>query len=482
MKDRTQQLISLSAMLSAFLTAAALTLERESALAQAGAPAVDDQVVAARENYLLLDERLIDKVENARLSVGTVKKHPANPLFGQEKPWETEISHMYPNVLYDQQERVYKIWYYTHIKGWSKDITPGPLSNREPSRGNCATLYAVSRDGIRWEKPALEVYLHKGNPTNIVVFGDHGTGVFKDLNDPDPGRRYKLITGQAPHGKMYVAFSPDGIRWSERTFVADARGDTHNNALWAPTLNRYVGITREYTDQIRTVLRMESEDFLHWTMPVEVLRGPREAQTYSMPVFAYAGVYLGLPAIFETGTTGRVHTELTWSPDTVRWHRVDEGRQLIPLSEDRGSFEWGCIYAAATPVILEDEIRVYYSGQPGKHGWNPGYLCLATLRADGWASYEPGDKAQSAFVRTAPVACSGETLRLTADAPGGSVTVAVLDVDGKALARSKPVTGTVTSALVEWRDGFKPSDLIGKPARLQFEIARAKLYSFAFRN
>lgn len=88
--------------------------------------------------------------------------------------------------------------------------------------------------------------------------------------------------------------------------MAKARGDTHNNALWAPTVNKYVAFTREFPDRIRTVARMESEDFVHWTKPVEVLRGPREAQTYSMPVFHDAGVYLGLPAILH----GRVHTEL----------------------------------------------------------------------------------------------------------------------------------------------------------------------------
>jgi len=72
----------------------------------------------ARNRFLLLDSRLIEKVENARLAVGAVKKHPANPLFGQELSWETDISHMYPNVVYDWQEQIYKIWYYTRILGW----------------------------------------------------------------------------------------------------------------------------------------------------------------------------------------------------------------------------------------------------------------------------------------------------------------------------------------------------------------------------
>ena len=126
-------------------------------------------------------------------------------------------------------------------------------------------------------------------------------------------------------------------------------------------------------------MRMESEDFVKWTQPVEVLRGPQTAQTYSMPVFCHAGVYLGLPALLRGGGPGRVTTELTWSPDTKVWHfvpenrlaqlkviripdqpwrRVDEGTQFIPLAEKEDSYEWGCIYAAATPVVLDDEIRI----------------------------------------------------------------------------------------------------------------------------
>jgi len=147
-----------------------------------------DEVDPARNRFLLLDSRLIEKVENARLAVGTVKKHAANPLFGQELPWETDVSHMYPNVVYDRQEQIYKIWYYTRILGWKCDVTPGPLAPEQTGQGNCATLYATSKDGIRWEKPGLDVYRYKGKPTNIVVWRDHGTGVFKDLHDPDPMR------------------------------------------------------------------------------------------------------------------------------------------------------------------------------------------------------------------------------------------------------------------------------------------------------
>lgn len=450
----------------------------------AGCGPAASQKAFERDRYLLLDSRLIDETDNARLAVGAVTRRPANPLFGQTLPWELDISHMYPNVVYDEKEQLYKVWYYTKIApAWGKHITPGPLAPKQKARGNLATLYAVSKDGVKWAKPALDLYRYKGKPTNIVVWGDHGTGVFRDSHDTDPQRRYKLISLGKPNRNLDVAFSPDGIHWGRRFNITKARGDTHNNALWAPDLNKYVAFTRAWRDRIRLVLRTESADFVKWSTPVEVFRGPREAQIYSMPVFRHAGVYLGLPAIFHTAgdLKGRVATELAWSPDTKTWHRIDEGSQLIPLAEKPGAYDWGCIYAAASPVVLPDEIRIYYSMQKEGHSWQPGWLGLATLRPDGWAGYVQQDKSKPAAIVTNRIRPGGKMLRITADIPdGGMVKVTVLDVAGKALAQSAPIAKTATDSPVRWAAGFSLAKLNGKPIRLRFILTNAKLYSFSF--
>ena len=100
----------------------------------------------------------------------------------------------------------------------------------------------------------------------------------------------------------------------------------------------------------------------------------------------------------NAGRSNRMWPGLSWSPDSKDWRWVGRrGEALIPLSENHESIEWGCIFAAATPIVLDDEIRIYYSAQPGPHGWNPGHLCLATLRLDGWAGYEPKDDSKEAF-------------------------------------------------------------------------------------
>ena len=55
--------------------------------------------------YLLLDSRIIENVQNAKLTLGEIKKHPANPLFGEDKPWEPRFDNLYANVIYDEEDK-----------------------------------------------------------------------------------------------------------------------------------------------------------------------------------------------------------------------------------------------------------------------------------------------------------------------------------------------------------------------------------------
>ena len=446
-----------------------------------------------RNRCLLLDSRIIEMVENAKLTVGTVKKHPSNPLFREDKPWEPRFDNLYANVIYDEQEKLYKCWYSPFIIDESTTNTlaedrvnggkfryMGDHTGRRREMGIC---YAVSRDGIRWEKPGLGLVEFRGSKENNIVWrGPHGAGVFKDLYDPDPKRRYKMFFKGR---KISVAFSHDGLHWSQTIECPEAnvRGDTHNNAFWAPTLAEYVGITRTWArPRGRQVARTSSKDFLRWTKAEVVLEGLEDhLQTYAMPVFYYAGVYIGLPAIYNS-EIDRTHTELAWSPDTVMWHRIDPGSQLIANSPKKGEYDWGCAYTAAYPVFLRDQIRLYYGGSDDKHfGWRKGAFCLATLRPDGFAGYEQISEDASAFILTTPVLCTGKPLSLSADVQeDGFVRTRLLNKNGGELASSQPVRQTVIDTKVEWRSEFTTKIFKGKTIRIEFELRKAKLFSFSF--
>jgi len=432
--------------------------------------------------YLVLDSRIIARKSGVVLRPGKIKKHSANPLFGEDKPWETRFDNLYPNIVFERETGKWRCWYspfvyYTPSKKAKWKMPPPPPGRPKRLMALC---YAESNDGIHWRKPLMKIQPFKGEPSNIVLLGPHGSGVLYDEHEKDPQKRYKLFFRAREGRVMAVAFSPDGLHWGKPHLCPEieAAGDTHNNAFWSPERNCYVGITRLWKGQ-RIVGRTESPDFLHWTKAVEVLRGDPSNQTYAMPVLRYEGLYIGFLMIFRT-REDRVHCELTWSPDTKRWFRIAPGVPFIPNGKEKGSYDWGCVYACFRPVVLEDEIRIYYGASDGTHyGRRKGYLALATIGRDRFAGYEPLGPAATGLIETKPIICSGSKLRITADARGGTVRVAVLDTFGRQIGACRPITGDVTDKPVIW-DQTDLSDLRGTAVRLRFELSRAKLYSFSF--
>jgi len=440
-----------------------------------------------RNRFLVLDSRIIDNTENAKLTLGQPQKHPANPLFGEDKPWEARFDNLYANVIYDEEEKIYKCWYNPFIVDYSaRGMTPEEREKpyKVPSNREDGLCYATSKDGIKWDKPELGLVEFDGSAQNNIVWRTgpgiwgHGGGIFKDPLDLDPGRRYKAMFKSHV---MSVGISADGIHWDKSIPCpeANADGDTHNNAFWAPTLGKYVGITRLHGKYGRQVARIESDDFVKWSKAEVVLEGlNKNLQTYAMPAFFHGGVYLGLVAIHDQ-KADRVWTELTWSPDTVKWNRVCPGAPLIANSQKEMAYDWGCVYASACPIFLDDQIRIYYGGCDGNHyGWRNGFFCLATLRPDGFAGYEPIDSEAWAIVTTKPIIFAGRNLCISADIPPGEfVKVVVKDEQGNKIAVGKRTRQTVTDGPVQWLEN---KNLLGKRVRLEFVINTAKLYSFSF--
>ncbi|MED5419731.1 MAG: hypothetical protein VYA27_13570, partial [Verrucomicrobiota bacterium] len=102
--------------------------------------------------YLFLDSRIIERTENAKLVPGTAVKDPGNPLFVADKPWEPRYDNMYPNVLWDEEEEIYKCWYCPFIVDERTSRTAPGKRNPEatdymaarPSKRDEAILYATS--------------------------------------------------------------------------------------------------------------------------------------------------------------------------------------------------------------------------------------------------------------------------------------------------------------------------------------------------
>jgi len=174
-----------------------------------------------------------------------------------------------------------------------------------------------------------------------------------------------------------------------------------------------------------------------------------------------------------------VDCELAWSPDTTTWERIDPGTPFIANSEKKGAYDWGCIYAADQPMVVDGKIRIYYGASDGRHGgWRKGFFCLATLGLDRWAGYEQVSTKLPAVIVSKPLPYAGQGLRITADVrEGGSVNVTILTSEGEELAKARPVKKTVTDGTLALPKSFHAKSL--KKVRLQFEARNAKVYSFS---
>ena len=448
--------------------------------------------------YLVLDDRRIDEAIAAKLTLGEISKHPQNPFFGEDKPWEPRFDNVYANVIYDVEDKLYKCWYNPFIV--DERVTQTPPGKRHPDSCNYMDVkpsgremglcYACSAAGIHWEKPELGLVEFGGNKqNNILMRRVNGAGVFKDGRETDPARRYKMFFCGEP--QMTVAFSADGLHWREPLPIpqVEAHG-THPNAFWAETLGKYVGITRQHAGSLRLVTRTESSDFVQWTLDECILRGPSpRLQVHDMIVFPTCGIYIGLLGIMvypaDSNTDVKQHVELAWSPDTVQWHRIQEGVPFMghtPSETERYGetpYDWGTIFPSA-PIFFGDEIRIYYGAGDGYFfNWRNGYLALATLRPDGWAGYEPIATDMPAVITTQPLTFDGTSVGITADvSDGGSVRVAILDKAGNQLASSEPIHLTVTDSRVKWEPSQDLANLRGKEIRLRFQLHNAKLYAF----
>ena len=132
--------------------------------------------------------------------------------------------------------------------------------------------YAVSRDGVHWEKPPLGLVDYNGSTQNNLVALRGGTSdllstaVLYDPDDPDPNRRFKVAFECRQYDKLLsVAFSPDGLHWTESPHnpvgpMLEMSGLIRFNGCYY--VNGHGGF---HFGTAREVVTAASYDFEHWT-------------------------------------------------------------------------------------------------------------------------------------------------------------------------------------------------------------------------
>ncbi|MEP0844927.1 MAG: hypothetical protein HRF43_19675 [Phycisphaerae bacterium] len=471
-------------------------------------------IAVDHRKQLFLDDYLIASMNNVQRRIQPAEKHPANPVIWAEEAWEEKLVTLYGSVIRDQGR--YKAWY----------------------KCGGGIAYAESDDGITWSKPPLDVVLVDGRKTNVLLRktgkfnGAEGYpyfyelfGVHKDVKDPDPSRRYKMgflniETGyKGPGGDPFhpgqrrglgVAGSPDGIHWKLiDNWATEAICDGATHWMFDPARDRYVlyGRTRKTLPEVeaawskydwykdwhsgRAVARVESPDFLTWdfTRPASApvvltadLGDKPGTEIYSMKVFPYESVYIGLVQVYMAlPDESTLDVQLAVSRDSVHFTRVGDRSPFIPLGGVGSWDRFNLSLANNDPHPDGDRLRFYYGGRMYRHtpykgpdtGPTRSGIGFATIRKDRFvalqASFDGGQ------IVTRPLLLTGRTLRLNAQANFGEIIVEVLDDAGKTLARSEEIRVDNLDIPVAWRDGGFPPD--GRPVQLRITLKNALLFA-----
>lgn len=463
------------------------------------------------DKYLLLDRAYLQPqgMDNVRLVLAQVEKDTANnPLFREDffsvpsKPWEARYDNAYPNVIYDPKYRKYRC-YYTFC---SKDTESTSTSREERARRDYRPMstritslgYAESDDGVHWVKPNLGLVDFEGSKENNMLFRyAHGTGVFLDEEETDPAKRYKLVTKveyPGSHTYMAVNFSEDGVHWGEMIPWPrwNPQADSHNFPFRDKVDGLFKVITRTWKNGLRISCICASRDFINWSEPRELIRGDGyESQVYSMPVFWYDGLYLGLASMFHEGDRSAenfdtVDLELTYAPACDHFDRAAPYQYLIPRGKGMypdGEFDCGCIYAAAPLDMGDGRLCFYYMGGNGHHtNFRETSFARGFLKKDRFAWYEPRDPEKESVIPTCRLNIYGNELSVLADLEeGGQLSAAVCSTW-----KSEPLEGFgfEDCTLTPGEDGYtritwkrELMDLENATVCVRFRFRRAKLYA-----
>lgn len=409
------------------------------------------------KTYLLFNRGLLNprQMSNAGLKLEKIRKE--GMVFFKEdffsvskKRWEVRYDNGYPNVIYDRKEGLYRCYYTLFI--YDPDSAGTPLEERAgrkykpgPERVT-ALCYACSKDGLCWEKPELGLVEFEGSRKNNILYTYvHGTGVFLDEEETDPGKSYKLLTkvDYAPGcGYMAVAFSGDGVHFGDlqKWMGGRPRADTHNFVFRDHRTGKFILITRIWRNGQRIAAKCESADFLNWSEPVEIFRGRGfEDQIYSMPVFAWDDIYLGLPSVYHEGDVTEenydmVDLRLAYSTNLDNWEEVAFGENFMERgsgSYPEGAFDCGCIYAG-TPVAEGERLYFYYMGGNGRHtSFRETSFSRGYIQKDCFAFYRQKNPEHVAVLTTVPFFMYGRRLYILGRAKeGGTITVEAQDGEG----------------------------------------------------
>ncbi len=480
------------------------------------------------QSQLFVDQHLVYQASNISFTPHSARKHSAEPLLTADQPWEGwYVTAFGSTVLFDTEDQIFKMWY--RAAGQPDFFADGEVGRRG------IICYATSKDGIHWHKPPVGTLKSKGDRPHNAVSELELPSVFKDPADPDPQRRYKMISFDVNRG--YVALiSADGLHWQQqepRSIVPISYVDDVVSAFRDRRTGEFVVLPKMMTPVFgrlrRTIYESRSHDFRHWSRIEPALVADRRDDLGSLariervrPLLTYpdnfnvmrtefygSGAYsaescvIGFPWVFSVSANvpvkknqeGPIEVQLAVSREAGLWTRPFR-TPIVPLGKV-GEWDCGMMLTASQAIDVADEVWLFYGGtnythgapilygQTEKRGASPaGAIGLAIWKRDRFVSADA--LAEEGTLVTVPLRFAGKRLEINAATKQqGFIRVELLDAAGRPLDGISPSEAFRGDDLRHTLVFPGTSDLsrwIGRPVSLRFRMREAKLYSFAFRD
>ncbi|MDR0870206.1 MAG: hypothetical protein LBN39_05370, partial [Planctomycetaceae bacterium] len=347
-------------------------------------------------------------------------KYEGNPILKPETELElnggqqTCATFFNDGIVFDPKDQTFKMYYHA---GWFD-----------------GTAYAVSKDGLRWTRPNLDVVPGTNRVLPIREGKRDGSSVFLDHDATDSAQRFKMFLYERPENKFggQIFTSPDGIHW---TFAKRTSGVGDNTTIfYNPFRKKWVysvrtggvGRSRGYRECDDLVQGATwTNEKVHWAsvdvndvpdLWVTAMRPESDnrkgifgdpTQLYNLDPAPYESLMLGVFAIHygpennicdEKKMPKTVDLQMAYSRDGFHWDRPDRNA-FIAATRKKGDWDFNYLHSASTVcAVFSDKIYFYYgafSGESPKRGsdmYSGGANGVAILRRDGFASMTAEEK------------------------------------------------------------------------------------------
>ena len=415
---------------------------------------------------LFLDNQRISWEHNIDRQLNQPVKSEDNPILKCEYPWESSFLAAYGNVL-PRDGGGFRIWYHSGSGGHTADKV---------------LCYAESDDGINWQRKMISKEPYEGvAPTNILLGPKPAIAVpcvIENQHNSDPNERFLLMFNSytrdypeladvmtGPKRWCFVATSPDGIAWSppKGRLAIPGKADCPISIVWDPANGRYIAFLRGTRDpapfdpscgpngesvRVRYCRAAVSNDFIHWSDPVEILRCDEVdndpfGQIQQLAVTRRGAQYVGLLSLMHVTEylrteeqnllmeEGITETQLAVSRDGFRWDRVANRQIFFPLGVQG---QWDSAWIATQHNIVYDGDRMlfYYDASDRPRSDIPQYLIgVAELPRDRFQALQPRKLHRDGVIETKPLnVVEDGDLKLNINATRGRVDVELVDYDG----------------------------------------------------